>query len=43
VTGPEAAPIIDLLDPSIAGLSAMDEEFLKPFKQRDFLRPLTAD
>jgi hypothetical protein len=32
VTGPQAAPIIDLLDPSIAGLNAMKEEFSKPFQ-----------
>jgi hypothetical protein len=42
VTGPEAAPIIDLLDPTIAGLTAMNEEFLKPFNESDILFPLTA-
>jgi hypothetical protein len=30
VTGPQAEPIIDLLDPSIAGLTAVKEEFLSP-------------
>jgi hypothetical protein len=35
VTGREAAPITDLLDPTIAGLSAMKEEFEKPLGERE--------